>query len=176
MNTTAPTTPNIGKKPVEEQRFEFVLYINKHIICQRYFNIKDFNEDSINSLEIKELMDRIVGMHNGSHGNMGIIPNHLKKKSVDYLWRTYNPYYSQKEDSYKNIFEKERTFNFEIKVDKNVVAQSTFSGNLFPSNAICPPEAKYQIDIKEIIPDIILEIKDFLSEKNYTKSYADVVL
>jgi hypothetical protein len=172
MNTTAPTTPN---KKLEE-RFEFVLYVNKHIICQRYFNIRDFNEESTRSLEIKELMDRIAGMHNGTHGNMGIIPEHLKKQSIAYLWKTYNPNYVQREETYRNIFEKERTFSFEIKIDKNVVAQSVFSGNYFPSKAICPEEAKYQIDIKEIIPDIIALIKDYLGEKNYTTNYADVVL
>lgn len=160
---------NMNKK-VEEQRFEFVLYINKHIICQRYFNIRDYNEESVKSIEIKELMDRIVGMNNGTHGSMGIIPTHLKKKSLEFLWKNYNPYYPQKEDAYKNIFEKEDIFDFEIKVDKASVAQSTFSGNFFP------PNVRYQVDIKELIPTIISEIKDSLSEKNYTKNYADVAL
>ena len=49
---------------VEEQRFEFILYINDHIICQRYFNIRDYNEDCLNSYELKELMDNIAGMNN----------------------------------------------------------------------------------------------------------------
>jgi hypothetical protein len=54
-------TPNETKK-IDEQRFEFVLYINNHIICQRYFNIRDYNERSLNSYEMKELMDSICGM------------------------------------------------------------------------------------------------------------------
>lgn len=157
-------------KKVDEQRFEFVLYINKHIICQRYFNIKDFNEDSLYSLEIKELMDRLVGMNNGQFGTLGLIPDHLRKKSVDYLWKFYNPYGPQAEPVYKNIFEKEDTYDFEIRVDKDVVAQNTFSGNFFP------PQVRYQVDIKELIPNIINEIKDSLSKKNYTTEYADVEL
>ena len=157
-------------KKVDEQRFEFVLYINKHIICQRYFNIKDFNEDSLNSLEIKELMDRLVGMNNGQFGTLGLIPDHLKKKSVEYLWKFYNPYNPQPEPQYKNIFEKEDIYDFEIRVDKDAVAQSTFSGNFFP------PQIRYQVDIKELIPNIINEIKDSLSKKNYTTEYVDVEL
>lgn len=153
-------------KKIEEQRFEFVLYINKHIVCQRYFNIRDYNEKSIKSLEIKELMDRLVGMN----GRLGLIPSRLKSKSIDYLWKNYNQYYQQKPEIGKNIFEKLDTFDFEIKVDKNIVAQSTFSGNFFP------PQVRYQVDIKEIIPDIISEIKDALSAKKYTTKYADVVL
>jgi hypothetical protein len=166
MSTTTVATP-VAKK-IEEQRFEFVLYINKHIVCQRYFNIRDYNEKSPRSLEIKDLMDRLVGMNNV--GGLGLIPNRLKNKSVEYLWKNYNPYYQQKPEIGKNIFDKLDTFDFEIKVDKVIVAQSTFSGNFFP------PQVRYQVDIKEIIPDIISEIKDVLSAKKYTTKFADVVL
>ena len=94
-------------KKIEEQRFEFVLYINKNIICQRYFSIKDYNGKSLNSLELKELMDRLVGMNNGQFGSLGLIPAQLKAKSVDFLWKNCNPYYPKKEETPKNLFEKE---------------------------------------------------------------------
>lgn len=157
------------QREVREQRFEFVFYINKHIICQRYFSIRDFNEKSIKSLEIKELMDRIMGM-NGPSGLTGLIPNFLKKKAVDYLWRYYNPYVAQMEVQVRNNFEKEDIFDFEIKIDKKVVAQSTFSGNYFPL------QIRYQVDIKELIPTIFTDIQDTLSQKKYTNKYANVVL
>jgi hypothetical protein len=157
-------------KKIEEQRFEFILYINNHIICQRYFSIRDYNESSINSLDLKELMDRVVGMSNDDYGTMGIIPSHLKKKAIEYLYKFYNPYNPPKEEPYKNIFEKEDIFDFEIRVDKMTVAKSTFSGNYFP------PQIRYQVDIKELIPNIISEIKDTLTQKKYTTKYANVQL
>ncbi len=157
-------------KKIEEQRFEFVFYINKHIICQRYFSVRDFNEVSINSLEMKELMDKIFGLGNDGIGPMGIIPHHLKNKSMEYLWKFYNPYNPPKEEPFKNLFEKEDTYDFEIKVDKDIIAQSTFSGNYFP------PQIRYQVDIKELIYSIISEIKDVMSRKSYTTSYAEVEL
>lgn len=157
-------------KKIEEQRFEFILYINNHIICQRYFSIRDYNEKSIKSLDLKDLMDRIVGMNNDEYGTMGIIPTHLKKKAAEYLYKFYNPYNPPKADPYKNIFEKEDVFDFEIRVDKLTVAKSTFSGNYFP------PQVRYQVDIKELIPNIISEIKDTLSQKKYMNMYANVQL
>lgn len=165
--TTNQTTP---AKKIEEQRFEFVLYINNKIICQRYFNIRDYNEDSIKSLEMKELIDNIVGMNNDDIGTLGIIPNYLKNKSVDYLWDNFNPYYVQTEETTKFNTDKEDTFQFEIKVDKMTVAKSQFQGNLFP------PKVRYQVDIREITPLIMAEIRHFLSQKKYTKEYAEVVL
>jgi len=156
------TTFNSFKK-IEEQRFEFVLYINNHIICQRYFNIRDYNEDSLNSYEMKELLDNITSMNNDDFGSLGIIPRQLKDKSINYLWENYNPYYIKNEEGAKNIFDKIDDFQFEIKVDKNVVASSYFSGNFFQ------PKVRYAVDIKGIIPSIMAEIRDYLSKKNYTK-------
>lgn len=160
----------MNNKKIEDQRFEFVLYINKNIICQRFFSIKDYNEKSSNSLELKKLMDTLVGMNNGKFGNLGLIPSRLKTKAIEFLWKNYNPYSPKKQDSPKNLFEKEDIFDFEIRVDKIVIAQSTFSGNFFPQ------QVRYQVDIKEIIPTIISEIKYSLSEKKYTTKYGDVVL
>jgi hypothetical protein len=94
-----------------------------------------------------------------SIGKMGIIPNHLKEKSVDYLWGTYNPYSPSQEQTGKTIFDNIDDFQCEVKIDKRVIAKSTFSGNYFQ------PKVRYAVDIKEIIPSIISEIRYFLSEK-----------
>jgi hypothetical protein len=167
MSTTPVTQPT---KKIEEQRFEFVLYINSNIICQRYFNIRDYNNDCITSIELKELMDAIVGVNNGTYGSMGIIPRFFKQKAIDYLWKNYNPYVTRSEP-YKNNFEKEDLFHFEIKVDRKTIAKSQFSGNLFPQQVRYGDWIhnlnKYQIDIKEILPTIISEIKTSLSQREY---------
>lgn len=160
---TTGGTPTYSMKKIEEQRFEFLLYINDHIICQRYFNIRDFNEESINAFEMKDLVDKIAGMNNGSWGELGIIPKHLKNKTVDYLWENFNPYYIQQEENVKNQVEKIDNFQFEIKIDKKSVVKTQFSGNVFP------PKVRYAVDIKEIIPSIMTEIRDYLSQKNYSK-------
>jgi hypothetical protein len=149
-----------NSKRVEEQRFEFLLYINNHIICQRYFNIKDFNEDCVNSLEIKELIDSIIGMNNG---RLGIIPHHLQKKTLDFLWEGYNPYSITPETAPKNVYEKIDNFQFEVKVDKKMVGKGQFCGNVFPT------KVRYAVDIKEIIPSIISEIRYYFTLKNYDK-------
>lgn len=157
-------------KKIEDQRFEFILYINKNIVCQRFFSIRDFNEDSAYSIDLKYLMDRIVGMGNDNRTTMGMIPSFLKKKSMEYLWKYYRPYEDPKADGYRNIFEKEDTFDFEIRVDKSPIAQSTFSGNFFPQHV------RYHVDIKELIPNIIYDIKDTLSKKKYVHKYANIDL
>ena len=151
------------EKTTEEHVFEFLLYINDHIICQRFLNIRNYNEDSINSLKVKELMDSIIGLNNGKFGELGIIPNHLKQKTLNYMWETYNPYLSNNEDTYKGNSDKIDNFQFEIRIDGKTIGKGEFSGNLFP------PKVRYAVDIKEIIPLIVNEIRYYLSLKKYTK-------
>lgn len=153
-------------KTTKKTRFEFALYINKkNIICQRFFDMENYNESCKHSSELKELMDELTGMNVNEVGRLGIIPNHLKKLSIDYLWDTYNPHKIQAEEDIfiQNIFERPDDFQFEIKVDGKVIAASTFSGNYFP------PRVRYQVDIKDVIPEIISEIKHYLSLNEYNK-------
>jgi hypothetical protein len=146
------------------QKFEFVFRINNNIICQRYFSLDGYNRNVLKSDELKTLMDSIAGMNNGDFGSCGIIPKFLKDKSVDYLWDRFDPYSEvrrEEDASEKDIFKNEDVFTFEIKVDKNVVAKSTFSGNWFPT------VVRYQVNIKPIIPNIIEEINEFFTREQY---------
>jgi hypothetical protein len=145
-------------------KFEFLLKKSGNIICQRYFNVDNYNSDVLNSIELKELMDSLAGMSYGKFGSCGLIPNFLKKKSVDFLWERYNPYseFNVENDSVsRDIFENEEFFTFEIRVNRRMVAQSIFSGNYFPT------AVRYQVNIKEIIPDIINEITECFSSEEY---------
>lgn len=158
----------------KEERFEFIFYINNNIICQRYFDIFRFNENSVNStLELKELMDNLIGM-NSLNGQLGIIPNFLKQKSKEYLWDYYKPYAeTQYEEPVKNIYDKVDNFQLEIKVDKKTIIKGEFSGNFFQ------PKVRYSVKIsgikdgdkviqESIVPQIMGEIRTALSQKNYT--------
>lgn len=158
----------------EDFRFEFVLYINNgrreesdHIICQRLFDVKNYNEDVRSSLELKELMDTIAGVNNGRYGDMGIIPKFFKEQSKEVCWKLYKPYLINKVDSGRNIFENEDLFTFEIKVDKETIAKSMFSGNWFQT------DVRYAVNIRKIIPRIIDEIQKTFSKNGYTTTYGE---
>ena len=150
------------RKPVLEQRFEFLLYINGNIICQRYFPILGFNEDVVNSMELKWTVDECKR----------IIQEDLKAKAKDYLWEFFNPYKIQLEEEVPkgDVYEKEDIFGFEIRIDKKTVVKTEFTGNLYP------PKVRYQVDIKSMIPSIISAIRDGFTQKAYTENYGDLEL
>ena len=45
-----------------KERFQFIVYSNQNIICQRYFRINGFNSDSIGSVDLKHVLDECVAM------------------------------------------------------------------------------------------------------------------
>jgi hypothetical protein len=61
-----------------KERFQFLLWVNDNIICQRYFKINGYNNDSLRSLEFKETMDNVIGM----------IKDDLISKSRIFMWYT----------------------------------------------------------------------------------------
>jgi hypothetical protein len=155
-----------------EERFEFLFFINeKHLICKRAFDVRDYNDKSRESLEIKTMMDSIAGMNLNSIGTMGIIPTFLKKRSIEDSWLNYRPYINQtQEDVLYNNTQKQNSFKFEVRVDGETLATSYFDGNNFS------PSARWDINILELVPEILSEIRYYLSKKNYTKNYGSVKL
>ena len=65
----------MNKEKMNTTKAEFLLTLNDNIIVQRFFNIKDYNIDSYNSLEMyEEIKDIELKIHND-----------LKMKSIVYL-------------------------------------------------------------------------------------------
>lgn len=164
------------QKRVEVERFEFSFFVNDNIICQRYFKIRDFdetlapldeeaarnykpntNKEIAKITLLKELGDSVASV------DYGIIPNYLKKKSIDYLWDNYKPFYAQNEDSYKTPPKKGDMFQFEVKIDTVPVLRVEFPNEYFTLNP------KINVDIREVIQEIITEIRYSLSVKNNIK-------
>jgi hypothetical protein len=145
------------KKRIEELPYEFILYINNKIVCQRYFDIKGFNLKSLSSLEMKEVINDCSN----------IVKKDLMKKSLEYLWKYYNPYKPQTEEEIdrRNIYENEDFFDLEIRYDdkgyRRSIAKERFSGNVYP------PKVRYSVDIRELIPKIISCIQEGLSREKY---------
>jgi len=168
---------------MESKRFEFVLYKNEptKIICARNFSVDNFNPKVINSLEIKTMIDNIVGINNGPFGLLGIIPLSIQKKSVDNMWSYYNPLKEQEVRS-EDLFENEDIFYLEVRQkdvivingeeipNDKLIGKGSFSGNYFPRHL------RNRVDIKSIIPEIMDEIKTTLSSKKTTNNYALVTL
>ncbi len=146
------------------KKFEFVLYINGNIICQRYFSVKDYNSDVKKSLDLKWSVEECAN----------IIKRDLKAKSVDYLHRQFNPYKPQTKEEVemtkKDLGQKEDYYEFEIKVDDKQIAKTRFTGNIYPQRV------RYSVDVRGLIPKLISSIQDTFSQDYFTVEYNGIEL
>lgn len=149
-------------KKVEKTPYEFYLYINENIVCQRYFQLRGFNEKSLHSIELKETIDRVAH----------IVQKDLLNKTRDYLYSYYNPYEEQKSEDIQrtDILENQDVFDVEIRINEKIVAKKRFPGNVYP------PKVRYSVNIRELIPEIIQTIQENLSQKKYVTEYAGIEL
>ena len=88
------------------KKFEFVLYINRNIIVQRYFTVKNYNKEVLNSINLYNCLKNVVRL----------IQDDLKAKSEDYMWKNYNEYEKQEADQIvmKRVSCNKTKSNFEI--------------------------------------------------------------
>ena len=144
------------------KKFEFVLYINGNIICQRYFTVRNFKTKSLKSIESQDCLDECVRL----------IEKDLNKKTYEYLYRSYNPYKKQLQEDIisENIFENEDVFDFEIKTEDRFIGKRRFTGNVYPQRV------RYSVDVRKIIPALIKEIQETFSGENFSVEYCGISL
>ncbi len=143
------------KKSYQNYPYEFLFMINGNPIVGRNFNVKNFNKESLRSYEIKETVDSVVE----------VIKNHFKNNTYDYTEKYYNFYTTAEETEKVDIYENEDFFTLQLKVKDRVICERIFSGNDYP------PNVRYDVDIRKIIPQIIDYLQQGLSMENYTKNY-----
>ena len=145
------------KKKYKTHPYEFLFLINGNPIVGRNFPINNFNRESLKSYELKETIDDAVGL----------IQKHFKNKTYNYMDRYYNYFVTSTEEQTEpvDIYENEDFFTLQIKVRGRVVCERIFSGNDYP------PNVRYDVDIRKIIPKIIDYLQQGLSMENYTKNY-----
>ena len=107
-------TINELQSAAKKERFEFVLTINGNIVCQRYFRINGFNNDSLRSIELVETIDKCVSL----------IDRDLKAKSQIYH-ECAAPQVFETLDAMKRWVENPRTRKFSIKVPSFVVTRDS---------------------------------------------------
>jgi hypothetical protein len=142
-----------AKEPTKwaQKQFEFTLYVNDHIIVQRYFNANGYNKFNTNaykSLDFKYVMD----------DNMETIKHHLKNKTLDYMMENSRNYYANPSyDQFKNG----DVMRMVVKLDGVVIGNREWDATIYPM------KIRNSVDIRQHIYDLITRIQNCLSLKMY---------
>ena len=134
-------------------KFEFILKIKGNIICQRYFNVRNYNPKSVESVEFIDEFNSIKSD----------ILDYLKARSCEYLNDKYNAHTNTVYLSQQDLEGSEDEI-FEIEIKENGRNLMT---TYLPSN-IYPTRVRYTVDIRPMIPSILNGLTDIMSLRKTT--------
>jgi hypothetical protein len=138
----------------EQNKFEFLLTLDNNIICQRYFNVRDYNPLSRRSMDlhyyVKEICDEI-----GSD---------LKIKSSDYLAENQN-YFLNSTNVEDNEPMEEQYFLLQLKQGEDVFIERIFPAHIFP------PKVRYAVDIRPSLRRILADLTEIMSREDLETVY-----
>lgn len=126
-------------------QFDFSLFINDKIICQRFFKDNNYQKDYIDFNEAIEIINVTTNL----------IKDFIKDESIKLLWKNYDPY------SQKVMFHKEPKndlFKVTISYNSKLIVSSCIEGYFYP------PKVKYQVNIRPIMTIIFSNIRLCLVE------------
>jgi len=135
-------------------KFEFLLSLEGHIVCQRFFNVRDHIDQARRSLDLHYYIKNI------SEDFM----EDLKIKSSNYLCENQNYILNTEVVDESAIPEKEY-FLLEIKIGEDVFIQRQFPAYLYH------PKARYTVDIRPRLKRILSDLTDILSSEELETSY-----
>jgi hypothetical protein len=147
---------NNREKDQSLTKFEFILTLGGNIVCQRFFNVKNYNPMAMNSLDIYEYVKNISDD----------ISHDLKIKTSDYLCENQN-YFLNLENVEEDTSEVKENFLLEIKLDDHV-----FISRIFPAY-FYHPKVRYTVDIRPMLKRILSTLTDILSSKELETTYMD---
>lgn len=135
-------------------KFEFLLTLEKNIIIQRFFNVKDFNPLAKNSVDLYDCVKNICKE----------ISDDLKIKNLECMYENVD-FYSDPEVLAESTIHNEEYFLIEIKLLDDV-----FISRIFPAH-VYHPKARYSVDIRPKVRKILAELTNVLSSDVLETTY-----
>ena len=147
-------------KDQESVKLEFLMMVNDNIIVQRFFNVREFNNEGKNSLELYDLLREFKDD----------IQKQLSLKTVTYM--TDNLYEIINNPA---ILETSNTdgpeyFNIFIKQNDVTICHRQVDAKVYP------PKIRYTVDVRPHLKNLLMNLTDIFSSKNLTKKYIEVTL
>ncbi|MEN9445834.1 MAG: hypothetical protein RL728_346 [Bacteroidota bacterium] len=138
----------------EQNKFEFLLTLDGNIICQRFFNVRDFNPVTRKSMELHYEVKNICEE----------ISEDLKIKSSEYLIE--NQGFFMNNDFVEDPKEaEEQYFLLQIKQGDDVFIQRIFAAHYYH------PKVRYAVDIRPKLRRILADLTEVLSYGNPETTY-----
>jgi hypothetical protein len=137
----------MSKEKNDITKMEFLLTLNDNIIVQRYFNVKGYNENTKNSIDLHETVNDIKNA----------IHNDLKIKTVTYMLENEFQILSDPMILETSMTDDEENFNIFIKLGEDTIYHRAWDGKIYP------PKVRYTVDVRPHLKGILKSLTDIFS-------------
>jgi hypothetical protein len=146
------------KEQQESTKLEFLMRVNDNIIVQRFFNVRGFNPDAKNSIELYEYIREFSE----------IIQDEMKTKTCDYMLANINEIIVNPDVLETSITDGPEYINIYIKQNDMTICHRAFDAKIYP------PKIRYTVDVRPHIKTLLSELTDIFSYENLTLEYMEI--
>lgn len=150
----------MSKEKNEITKMEFLLTLNDNIIVQRFYNVKGYNEESKNSIELCETVQDIKDK----------IHNDLKMKTLSYMMDNQFQIMSDPEILETSMTDDDESFNVFIKVNDRTIFQQAWDGKVYP------PKVRYTVDVRPHLKSVLKSLTEVFSTDKLTCEFMEYKL
>jgi hypothetical protein len=147
-------------KDQDSVKLEFLMMVNDNIIVQRFFNVREFNSEAKNSLELYELLREFKED----------IHTQLSLKTVTYMTDNMYEIINNPTILDTSYTDGPEYFNIFIKQNDMTICHRQVDAKVYP------PKIRYTVDVRPHLKNLLMELTDIFSSKNLTKKYLEVNL
>lgn len=142
-------------KEQESTKMELLLTLNDNIVVQRFFNVRGYNPNAKNSLELYEFIRNFKDQ----------LQYYLKMKTVTYMMDNEESIMFDPSIMETSFTDGPELFNIYIKVNDQIITHRIFDGKLFP------PKVRYTVDIRPYLKEALRELTEIFSSKKLSYKY-----
>jgi hypothetical protein len=141
-------------------KLEFLMMVNDNIIVQRFFNVREFNNEAKNSLELYELLREFKDD----------IHSQLSLKTVTYMTDNMYEIINNPNILETSYIDGPEYFNIFIKQNDVTICHRQVNAKVYP------PKVRYTVDVRPHLKNLLMNLTDIFSSKKLTKKYIEVNL
>jgi len=142
-------------KEQESVKLELLLTLNDNIVVQRFFNVKGYNPEAKNSIELYEFVKSLKDT----------LEYDLKMKTVIYMIDNKDSIMNDPTVMDTSFTEGAENFNIYIKNGEETLCHRIFDGKIFP------PKVRYTVDVRPFLKETLKSLTDIFSETDLTHEY-----
>ena len=141
-------------------KLEFLITLNNNIVIQRYFNVKNYNQDAERSMDVYEYLKDFTYEF--------LLDQ--KMRTTIYMMDLVNEIMEDPSILETSMTEGPEVFHFKILKDNMTICHRSLDAKLFP------PKIRYTVDIRQQVKSVLRDLTDIFSSEELETNYLDYSL